>query len=752
MRNSLFITWTLLLFVTLIGISCKMEIPESQDNKPGGLTDGLQNLYSDPDFSFNTCRAVKLTINSEPKTIFQIYSDRPINGGKLMAKGITKQDGSFQKYYVIPTFVNSMFVRAQNQKGEQSTGEFEIINNSVHLEFDFEGEPLVLPKELSCDKADQWLNSESSPVIQVAENETYAIQEGDYYEGGIEVQENGRLIICGKANLSQLKLEGEAYLEISGELIASRIIQDGTGSRIMLTRGSRLTLDESFDFSGSLHNQGRINIAGSFTLRTNGADKSENFNRITVGGDMHLWGELHNKINRRREQYGHLMVAKTLYVQRAALISNSAYIETGEDMDVEGRSEWLGSYGKIGENLKFQHTSSNKMAVEGRYGNLIETKNFKAHATIDVKGKLESSQLNTSQEKVSVIKVSELTKLSSGMILNNNRESKFILCDLDGVEMDASGINWGSNMNFLTCKYIRPTGPFFPKGEDMDRDGIPNSLDDFPKDPNKSFTNYTPSSGIYGTYVFEDLYPKTGDFDFNDMVVRYQYQTITNSEGKTTNIVAKFLVKAVGAAKENGFGVKLDGISKAQIKGISGLPFAASRIVDLDSKGLESAPSEPVLIVYDNVNEFLGMEAGQIYNTGNPTGIDDPDTTTILIELLNPIENPILSFKPIFFIDKDRTREVQLKDEKPTNLFNRGLYGTDDDASRPMENRYFRTESGMPWVMDISGDFQHMRERNDITTGYLKIVDWINSNGETYQDWFSNESPDYRMESKLIKD
>ena len=72
--------------------------------------------------------------------------------------------------------------------------------------------------------------------------------------------------------------------------------------------------------------------------------------------------------------------------------------------------------------------------------------------------------------------------------------------------------------NYPTITYTSP---------DSDGDGVANTFDDYPNDPNKAFNNYYPSKGNYASLAFEDLWPNKGDYDMNDMVVDYNINQIT---------------------------------------------------------------------------------------------------------------------------------------------------------------------------------------------------------------------------------
>ncbi len=82
---------------------------------------------------------------------------------------------------------------------------------------------------------------------------------------------------------------------------------------------------------------------------------------------------------------------------------------------------------------------------------------------------------------------------------------------------------------------------------DTDGDGVPDDQDDYPNDPDKAFNNFSPEEGTWATLAFEDLWPGTGDYDFNDLVLFYNMNQITNADNEVVEIDASFYVNHIGA-------------------------------------------------------------------------------------------------------------------------------------------------------------------------------------------------------------
>ena len=253
---------------------------------------------------------------------------------------------------------------------------------------------------------------------------------------------------------------------------------------------------------------------------------------------------------------------------------------------------------------------------------------------------------------------------------------------------------------------------------DSDGDGINDELDDFPFDPNKSFNNFSPSEKENGTVVFEDLWPSIGDYDFNDLVIDYQYNTIANAANNISNIIADFTIKHVGGSFKNGFAIVLP-IAASNIETVKN-QVLNSGYLNLNSNGTEAGVEETVIFVTENTMHLVGQ------------------TVSLEIVLKEAVPKNLLGnppYNPFIVVDGIREREVHLPDLQPTSK-GRSLLGVDDDYSSIQNGRYFKTNKNLPWALNIYSNFSAPPERVSIEKVYPKFVNWANSGGTKDMDWY----------------
>ncbi|MEI6173474.1 MAG: LruC domain-containing protein [Bacteroidota bacterium] len=275
---------------------------------------------------------------------------------------------------------------------------------------------------------------------------------------------------------------------------------------------------------------------------------------------------------------------------------------------------------------------------------------------------------------------------------------------------------------------------------DADHDGVPDASDDYPNDPLKAFNNYTPSKTGLGSLAFEDLWPGRGDYDFNDLVISYRFNQITNAQNQVAEIDATLITEAAGATLHNGFAFQLP-YSPDKIQNVTGTSVKHGYIT-LSANKTEAGQSKAVIVAYDDA--FDRMPAtGQGIGVNTELGVPyvTPDTLKLVITLATPVavsQAGIPPYNSFIIVNGIRNREVHLADQPPTDKVDGSDFGTVDDDSKPGQNRYYKTVNNLPWALNIAEKFNYPIERAAINTGYLKFNDWATSSGAVYPDWYKN--------------
>jgi LruC domain-containing protein/uncharacterized repeat protein (TIGR01451 family) len=245
-----------------------------------------------------------------------------------------------------------------------------------------------------------------------------------------------------------------------------------------------------------------------------------------------------------------------------------------------------------------------------------------------------------------------------------------------------------------------------------------------------------------GTLAFEDLWPGKGDYDFNDLVIDYQFEIISNASNFVEQVTATFVIRAFGASFENGFGFQLSEAINAADLNVTGFDLSEN-FITLSANGTEAGQSKPTIIVFDNAFAQMphpGIGIG--VNTEPNAPYVQPVTLTVNIDFkpntysFNQLD--ISNFNPFLIVNKNRSHEVHLPNYPPTDLVDMSLFGQWEDASNPATGKYYVTDNNLPWAINIYERFDYPIEKQEILWVHLKFAEWAMSGGVQFPDWYKN--------------
>jgi len=284
--------------------------------------------------------------------------------------------------------------------------------------------------------------------------------------------------------------------------------------------------------------------------------------------------------------------------------------------------------------------------------------------------------------------------------------------------------------------------------EDADGDGVGDSLDEYPTDRTKAFNNYYPSKNNVGTLAYEDLWPYKGDYDFNDLVVDYNFNQVTNADNKIVEVNAAITIRAIGATLTNAFSLQFNTIP-SNVKSVTGQSLNKG-VFALNSNGTEMNQSKAVVPIFDDPFKVLNYN-GSIVNVYTGSSYITPKTMNVKIEFITPVSLSSFGtapYNPFLVVSGIRGKEIHLPGSAPTDLANKSIFGTGDDNSILAAQKYYMSDKNLPWAINIPVKFTYPAERQDITKAFLLFNKWAESSGSLYMDWYVDKNG-YRDTSKL---
>jgi LruC domain-containing protein len=128
------------------------------------------------------------------------------------------------------------------------------------------------------------------------------------------------------------------------------------------------------------------------------------------------------------------------------------------------------------------------------------------------------------------------------------------------------------------------------------------------------------------------------------------------------------------------------------------------------------------------------------------------DTAHIYVQFTSPISTANFGnapFNPFAIKNHSRSYEMHLPGNLPTDLADKSLLGTKQDGTNVASNIYYVTKDNHPWALSFLGGFIYPAEGVTIADAYLHFLEWANSGGTLYPDWYSNTGTGFRNNGKI---
>ncbi|ALO33823.1 hypothetical protein CMT41_03115 [Colwellia sp. MT41] len=306
---------------------------------------------------------------------------------------------------------------------------------------------------------------------------------------------------------------------------------------------------------------------------------------------------------------------------------------------------------------------------------------------------------------------------SDGDGLTDNEELNLFNTDPNNPDSDNDGFSDGNEVNFYE------TSP-------LDSNDTPTI--------STTSTSYSPANSQFGTMAFEDEWPLTGDYDFNDAVFDYNVEE-NKVNGLVHRIVLKILPVARGAIYENSLRLLINtpitniGQVSMQLKGVT---TELSPIAD---------GNQSLFIIIDKIADALPPPPGyKMSNTFSGSPKVNGNLYTLTINFNYPISSQTLGTAPYNsfisrVLDTGEQIEVHFPGHFPSTKASKRKFGQGQDDSDKSQDRYYQTEGNLPWAMLIPAKWHHTKERVDLSNGYPDILQWAASKGKSKKNWYKSK-------------
>ncbi|MDO4165481.1 MAG: LruC domain-containing protein [Bacteroides sp.] len=314
-----------------------------------------------------------------------------------------------------------------------------------------------------------------------------------------------------------------------------------------------------------------------------------------------------------------------------------------------------------------------------------------------------------------------------------NVRSKYRAATSEGLSVDANGNNWdaprtaaykyGESIMISFEDYV--TDENFSDVVVTLKSNPVDAITDIPEvDPE---SNRTTTNTLKGIYAFEDQWPTQGDYDMNDVLVRYNYEKTFDKDNKIYSESFIFKTFQNYAANVNGLAFRVNStVTPDTIK------YAIRKVgkTDFTETTFTYESDDNVYLLTDDVKSNMGAEYKVTFTY--------KDSNSITTET---------SVSP--FIYREGTQEgkrweMHITTEAPTSYADMSFFGQDDDASDLSKGVYYVRSGNYPFAFFLSGatetDLSKLLEpKNEykaISELYSDYAGWATSNGASNKDWY----------------
>ena len=225
-----------------------------------------------------------------------------------------------------------------------------------------------------------------------------------------------------------------------------------------------------------------------------------------------------------------------------------------------------------------------------------------------------------------------------------------------------------------------------------------------------------------GILAFEDNWPNKGDYDLNDVIVKYNSVLAFNTSNQVLSTEDTFTALWSGASFKNGFAYQMN-------TDRSNVVTEFENISDT-SQGLDRELAKATVNVFTNA----------LVATEN-------NTKTASYKIKNTLTTPVdhetfgvAPYNPFIMVHENLGNnrcEVHLVNYRPTEKADMSLFHTGKDLSSPNSGVYYVAAENYPFAIQLvdAEDFS-TTETESVDITYSDFIKWVKSNGSEYKDWY----------------
>lgn len=742
----------------------------------------VKDIDPDGDWSMSRSVTAHVSVNGDVGTDYtiRIFDANPLvaeNDTWLLAEGIANNEKTLNVSVDCATAIRTLFVARVDAKGRYLVQPVAIENGEVKAHF---GEVETVTRAAASRDGVK----SAVPVMTAP----YTAEEISEKKGGAtEVQAGWDLGAAsgwgGNYHKFDVFKKSERWFKITKEEFEDSFTTTGSGGgasviKVIITNGSKWVIKDNNQFSDIteiiVEDGGEIEIKENASLMltnssyitvmkggvikgdgdirvTNGSGNCKNYNAGTIdcndfdfnggAGEFYNYGELKLK-NYKASTGGSTLInhgtikAEDIKANNNTHIKNACHIEVEDEFEFGTLLMGYSSEAICGELSR--NGNDNDITMEEQSMLVCEEADLCRHINGPTKGK-------------ALLKIDEIIgnflelPYSTSYIKNN------VICEIKDQksngkhEWNWSGFDWlvsqcmkgaATYCNPGKADFMLPKSDCVKEGYNSDDEGDDVEL----------------KKAVY-TYAFEDNYPNAGDYDFNDIVLNVTMPVAgddddDDDDDEEDELKYKIELRAIGAIKQLGAGLRIKGIKKSNVKEVSFKESTARRSGSLNSSSIfedvpfEANDNELVIPLFGDAHYIYGYTGNKrpMLNTGNAsTPLTNIYTLEVTIKLDDDIDIPSPTKDLDFFIAyqgmSNKRMEIHL---------NRFTTATANGQLASPELLDIIKSINNTWALCVPTKFAYPTETTVVTAAYSGFAGWAHDQ-ELNTNWYSKPESDEKV-------
>ncbi len=235
--------------------------------------------------------------------------------------------------------------------------------------------------------------------------------------------------------------------------------------------------------------------------------------------------------------------------------------------------------------------------------------------------------------------------------------------------------------------------------------------------------NSFPANNTYYTVAYEDMYPKQGDYDFNDLVVAYQVQFGLNANNQVVKITGNAYLMAKGAAFSHDWHLRIglpDGVKSAvtcstALSSAPSNPFPCNGVNPIASTGTADVTvfTDTGKIFPSQFTDYRKVFTNTLFGAAYLKG----PRSTFSITLSQPVDLANIAaapFDPYLYV-RDTKQTIQLLQVNPA----------------------VKDANGYPYGMLMPSGWNWPYEKTDVRKTYAQFANFAATQGASSVNWYN---------------